>query len=422
MAHKQEAGDAASSAARRSEPLPESQDRGASVVADATDREREHALLQEHGVDPEDPELQHEIRRLAAGATDALPYGRPGPPLARSTPFSVGFLAALGVLAAGALGWAIVTAGPVLVLVGVSLFLAVGLNPLVMMLQRHGLSRRSAVAVVASGVAVCMVAFAALAVPPLFRQANTLRERAPEYAAQLAESSPAVADLDRRFDLVERLEALTAEERLAEEGEDQIVELAQGAVTVAAATLTVLVLTVYFLASLPRARVAAERLVPRSRRARAGLLLEGVLDRIGGYVLGKVVAAVAAGLTALLLLAVLGVPHAVALALFVAVTSVVPLVGATIGAVVAAGVAFTVSVSAGIIAIGFFVMYQQIENLWLLPRVMKETIDVSPAVTLVAALLGGALFGIVGALLAIPVAAAAKLVVEQVVVPAQEGR
>lgn len=410
-------------AAASQEPGAEEADRGRSVVADATERERELALLHQHGVDPADPDLQQEIRKIAAGATDELPYGQPGPPLARSSPFAMGFFAALGALAAVALGWAIVAAGPVLVLVGVSLFLAVGLNPLVVMLQHRGISRRLAVAVVATGLALSMVAFATLAVPPLFRQANTLRERAPDYAAQLAGSSPAMADLDRRFDLVQRLEGLAAEEELLdEEGEEQILDLAQGAAAAAAATLTALVLTVYFLASLPHARVAAERLVPRSRRARAGLLTEGVLERIGGYVLGKVVTAVIAGLGALVVLALLGVPHSIALAIFVAVTSVIPLIGATIGAVVAAGVAFTVSVSAGLIAIAFFVVYQQIENFWLIPRVMKETVDVSPAATLVAALVGGALFGIVGALLAIPVAAAVKLVIEQVVVPAQEGR
>ena len=418
----QSAVSSAASAARAREAASGS-DRGEIIVADAGARQEENALLNELGVDVEDPDLQQELRRLQAGASDDLPYGAPGPPIARTSPFAIGFQGALGVLAAAALAWAIVAAGEVLVLVGISLFVAVGLNPPVIRLQRAGLSRRVAVSVVAAAVAVAMVAFAAFAVPPLFRQANRLRMEAPRYAEQLADGSPVLADLDRRFDLTQRLETLTNDEELLAEGNgDELVQLARGAVTAAAATLTMLVLTLYFLAGLPGARLAAERLVPRSRRARAGLLTEGVVDRIGGYVLGKVVTAVIAGLAAFIVLVALGVPHAVALAMFVAITDVIPIIGALLGAAVATGVAFTVSVPAGVTVLVFFVVYQQFENLWLMPRVMEQTIDVSPAVSLVAALIGGVLFGVAGALLAIPIAASVKLIIEQVVVPAQESR
>ena len=397
--------------------------RARSVVADAQDRKAEQQLLTEYGVDPADPELQQELRKLEAGADEQLPYGAPGEPLTRTSPFRVGFFAALGVVTAGGLAWAAVAAAPVLVLVGVSLFLAVGLDPAVRGLVRRGMSRRGAVAVVATVVALGIVAFVAIGIPPLVRQANVLRAEAPRYAEQLTETSVTIAEIDRRFDLVGRLQEMMGGAELLDEGDsDELISLARGAVTAAAATLTVLVLTVYFLASLPAARVAAERLIPRSRRARTGLLTEGVLERIGGYVFGKVVTAIIAGVAAFGVLVALGVPHPIALGLFVAVTDVIPVIGALVGAAAAVAVALTVSVPAGLIALVFFVVYQQFENLWLMPRVMKHTIDISPAATLVAALIGGALSGVVGALLAIPIAASVKLLIEQVIVPAQETR
>ena len=413
----------AASSARSAEQTAQVESRARAVAAGAHEREVEQAALTEFGVDPEDPELQQEFRKLEAGATEQLPYGEPGNPIARTSPFTVGFLAALGVLAAAALAWATVVAGPVLVLVGLSLFLAVGLDPAVSRLVRRGLSRRSAVAVVASAVGVAMVAFVVLGLPPLIRQANTLRTEAPRYAEQLTETSPTIRELDRRFDLVGRLREMTVEPELLEgDDEAELVGLARGAITAAAATLTVLVLTLYFLASLPRARIAAERLVPRSRRARAGLLTEGVVARIGGYVLGNVLTGLVAGVAAFVVLIALGVPQAVALAILVAITDIIPIIGALLGAAVATAVALTVSMPTGLAVLAFFVVYQQFENLWLMPRVMKQTVDISPAVTLVSALIGGALFGMLGALLAIPVAAAVKLIIEHVLVPAQESR
>jgi predicted PurR-regulated permease PerM len=116
----------------------------------------------------------------------------------------------------------------------------------------------------------------------------------------------------------------------------------------------------------------------------------------------------------------LDVPYPIALGLFVALLDVVPLVGATSGAVVSSTMAFTVSAGTGIAAIAFFVVYQQFENFVLVPRVIRRAVDVSPAATIVAILVGGALLGVVGALLAVPTAAAIQLVCTEVVLPRQE--
>ncbi len=151
-----------------------------------------------------------------------------------------------------------------------------------------------------------------------------------------------------------------------------------------------------------------------------GLLTDEMLTRVGGYVAGALGIAAIAGSTSFVVLVLLGVPYPVALALLVALTDLVPLVGATIGAAVVVLVAFTVGVEVGIIAAVYYLAYQQLENYVLYPRMMQRSVDVSPAATVVAVLVGGSLLGVVGALLAIPIAAGVQLVLAEVVAPKQD--
>jgi predicted PurR-regulated permease PerM len=185
-------------------------------------------------------------------------------------------------------------------------------------------------------------------------------------------------------------------------------------------TLTVFIVTLYFLSNLPSIKATAYRLVPRSRRARVGLLTDEILTRVGGYVAGAVsIASLNAALT-YVLLTVLKIDYPVALAMVVFLTGLIPLIGATIGAVVLTIVALFSSLQAGIVVAVWFLIYQQLENYLLYPRIMQRSVDVSPAATVVAVLIGGSLLGVLGALLAIPIAAAVQLVVQEVLAPRQD--
>jgi predicted PurR-regulated permease PerM len=187
--------------------------------------------------------------------------------------------------------------------------------------------------------------------------------------------------------------------------------------------LTVLIMTLYFVSAFDRIKNLCYRMVPRPRRARAVLLGDEILGRVGGYVAGAFVIALIAGLSSLIWLSLpfINVPYALALAMLVAILDIIPLVGATIGAVVVTLVAFTVSLPVGVATLLFYIAYQQIENYVIYPRVMKRSVDVHPAAAIVAVLIGGSLLGVVGALLAIPVAAAVALFLEEVVLPRQDG-
>ena len=185
--------------------------------------------------------------------------------------------------------------------------------------------------------------------------------------------------------------------------------------------LLTLVLIVYFLADLPRITHAVYRLVPLHRRPRFGLLADEVTVRVGGYVLGNFATSVIAVITSYVLLLILGVPYALVLSVLTGVLDLVPLVGSSIAGVLVALVALaTVSPTAALITVAFHVVYRVFEDYLLNPRVLRKTVGVSLLVTIVAVILGGSLLGIVGALIAVPAAAAVQLVLVEVVYPARD--
>ncbi|MGH3388324.1 MAG: AI-2E family transporter, partial [Actinomadura sp.] len=198
--------------------------------------------------------------------------------------------------------------------------------------------------------------------------------------------------------------------------------LGKVAITGIFSTLTILILTLYFLSSLPQIKSYFYRLAPRTRRARVMLLGDEILNRIGGYVGGQLTISIIAGASTYIFLLIVGLPYALALSLIVAATALIPLIGATLGAIVVTIVGFLTGIPEGIACVIFFVVYQQTENYLVAPRVMKRSVDVAPMVTVVAALIGGTLLGVVGALLAIPTAAAIALIVREVIMPRQEAQ
>ena len=345
--------------------------------------------------------------------------GKPGRPLSRRSPFRVGFTAALGVALAYALVQAVVAVRSVLILLLISAFLAIGLNPAVEALERRGLSRGRAVGAVLVAVLLFFVGFGFAVVPPIIDQVGQLIDKAPDYVHDL-ETNRRIASLDDRFHFLNRArEYVSHPENLGTAAFGGVLGVGKVVFSAFFSTLTVLILTLYFLSNLPSIKASAYRAIPRRRRARVGLLAE-ILDRVGGYVGGALVIAACAGVTTFVVLLIFHVPYPVALAMLVAITDLIPLIGATIGAVVVTLVSFFVSTKTGIVVGVYYAAYQQLENYVLYPRVMKRSVDVSPAATVVAVLIGGSLLGVLGALLAIPIAAAVQLVLQEVVIPRQD--
>lgn len=350
-------------------------------------------------------------------------FGRPGRAFNPNHPFYLGFLGAFGVLFAYGLWQVLGQLSQIITLLVVALFLALGLEPLVMWLERRGLPRPAAISTVFAGVIVLVVSFISAVVPLIVKQATDLAAQIPESIADL-QRSQWFTDLDSRYDVVRRI---TDEIEARVSSGETVTALFGGVFGAGAAvlsgffsTFTVLVLTLYFLASLRGTKAAAYRLVPRSRRRRVQLLGDEISRRIGGYVIGQITIAAINAVASYIVMLVVGVPFALVLAVTVGIFGLIPLVGATIGAVIVVVVALFTSVADAAIMGGYYLAYQQIENYVIAPRIMARAVAVPGAVALVAALAGGSLLGILGALIAIPLAAGVLLVVQEVVMPRQD--
>ena len=179
-------------------------------------------------------------------------------------------------------------------------------------------------------------------------------------------------------------------------------------------------LTLYFLVSLPKVKHAAYGMVPASRRPRVISLSEEIMRRVGGYAIGQVAVATINAILSWIMMSIVGIRYAAVLAVAVGFLGLLPMVGASLGAAVVAMVAFFDDPKKAAIALIYYVVYQQLENYVVAPRIMQRTVSVPGAVTVVAALVGATLLGLLGALLAIPVAAGLLLIYEEVLVPRQQ--
>lgn len=357
----------------------------------------------------------------ATGTDASHPGATPTPrerlSLTRMSPFRIGFAGALGVLLAYALAQAVVKAQSVLILVVVAFFIALGLNPLVRMLTARGVKRGLAVLVVLLGVVV-VFALAIFAVVPVFaEQIGNLVRTGPDILQDTLRN-PQVNALNERYQVVDRARDALSSGGLASGVFGGVVGAATAVAGALLSGFTLLILSLYFLVSLPAIKQAIVRLAPASRRNRASYLSEQIFARISSYISGTFVVALIAGVISYVFLLVIGLgEYALALAVLIAVLDIIPLVGATIAALVIVVIAFTQSTTTGIIALVFYLLYQQFENYVVQPRVFKKAVDVPGALVVIAALVGGALLGIVGALLAVPVAAVALLILREVAQP-----
>lgn len=360
------------------------------------------------------PPTVHEDVLGTVGAT-----GPPGRPFDRRTPFFIGLTGAFGVAAAYLVVRGIADVAGVLVLIGLALFIAIGLNPLLEWLVAHGLTRGLTVGIVTSLFLIVAAGFVLAAVPPISHEVQTLIKQYPHYRAQALSGRGWIGKLTLKLHLASYLKGTSKLKLPVASG---VLGAGKVILSVGVGTVSVIALTIYFLIALPVVRRNFLGTIPRSRRERVSVLTDEVFERVGGFMLGNLLTSVVAGLGTYFWLLGFGVPYPVLLALLVAVFDLIPLVGSTIAGVVVSLVALSRGLPVGISTAVFYLVYRFLEDYLLNPRVMKHTVRISPGLTIVATLTGGALLGIIGALVAIPVAATCHLLYEEVVVPRQNTR
>lgn len=346
-------------------------------------------------------------------------FGPLGRPMGRNA-FVTGFVFGLGALLAYTTYIAVKNAAGMLLLIFIALFLAVGLNPAVVRLRKWGVPHGLAVAAVALGIILLLCGGLFALVPPVVNESTEVIDNLPGYVDQL-NNNPTIRDLNERYDIIQRASSAVTPDNITR---------ALGGVLGGASlvfgtvfrVLTVLVLTIYFMAAFDRIKEGAYQLVPASRRQRVRLITDEILTKVGAYMVGALAVAILAGTSTYIFLIITGVAYPFALAVVVAVCDLIPQIGATLGAVIVSIVGFANSLTVGIACVVFFIIYQQVENYLIYPKVMRRSVEVSDVAAIVAALLGAALFGVIGTLVAIPAVAAVQLILREVVVPRQQER
>jgi predicted PurR-regulated permease PerM len=315
----------------------------------------------------------------------------------------------------------------VLVYVGLALFLALALDPGIRHLASRGLPRWVAATVMIVG-SVAVLAILVVTVLPLAVQQVGI------FGAQLVDALRVLPDqawyewTDDNLvalDLTGLLSSLTdllTDPRQLSAIAGGVLQVGTGLINGVTAVVIVTALTIYFAVSLPAMISAVLRLVPRSRRDVTGSLLNEVLESVGRYVAGQLLLATINATFTLLLTVVAGSPAPILLAVIAFVAALIPVVGTVIGSTLVVLATLTVSPVAALVVGIALLVYMQVEAYVLSPRVMSRAVAVPGVLVIVAALAGAALGGILGALVAVPVAAAGLLVIKRVVIPYQETR
>ncbi len=357
-------------------------------------------------------------------ADDAPSLGRRRLLAAIDHPLALGFIGALGVLGAIVFGSAIGSISTILVYIVLAMFVAVALDPLVARLERHRVSRGAGVGIVFGGFALVVLAFAVFVVPPVIGQVIQLVKAIPPGLQSIQESDWYLGlDEHVQAGVDSGLQQLTT----VFEDPDTLVAIGGGILAVGvgfasfvSAALVVVALTLYFLASLPSIKAAFYALAPARRRGRIADFTERITGSVGASLIGSVTLSALNAATVFVLHLVIGLPFPALMAVIAFVITLIPLFGSVIFLLLGSAVAlFTSPTQALIFAIAYLI-YIQIESYILSPRIMNRAISIPAALVLIGAMVGGALMGILGVLVALPVMASILLIVREVVVPKQD--
>lgn len=344
------------------------------------------------------------------------------------SPFRWGFLAAAGALVAVWLGGALVSLSTVMVWIGAALFIALALDPMVRWLEAHRMGRGLAIAVVFVSFALVLAGLLALVIPTAIAQITLFAASVPEYltALQQSEWMQSIISSTGQTNLYDTMFA-QARDWLSNPA--NLLAIGGGALSVGtglvngiSGSLIVMVLTLYFLASMRSIKRAAVVLAPAYARPKLTSFVDRITESVGGYVSGMGLLAMMNAVFAFILLSILGVPFASMLAVCALAITFIPMVGPTLFWILGTIVTFFTSWVTGLIFAGVYFAYMQVEAYVFTPRVMTKAVDIPGSLVLIGAIVGGTLLGLLGALVAVPVTASLLMIVQDVFLPRQDAK
>ncbi|MET7682118.1 AI-2E family transporter [Streptomyces sp. NPDC005423] len=333
----------------------------------------------------------------------------------------VGFSLGLGATVAWLAVQTVLRVSSMLTLLLLSAFIAIGLEPVVGWFTRRGLRRGWAVAIVLTGFVLLLGGFLALVIPPVAKEITALIDAVPGWLQQLHDHQSAIGRLEDRYHVVEKAKQQIGSGGAATGVAGGVLGAGQLVLSTLTSTAIVITVTLYCMAALPVIKQFCYRFVAASRRERVEGVAEEIMSRIGKFMLGNLITSAIAGAATFGWCVATGVPYAAALGIFTALMDLIPIVGSTLAGIVVSLVALSVSLPIAIATALFYIFFRVAEDYLIVPRAMKFAVDVHPLVTILAVLVGGALLGIIGALVAIPAAVAVGLLLDEYVFPKKQG-
>ncbi|MGO1883787.1 MAG: AI-2E family transporter [Citricoccus sp.] len=334
-----------------------------------------------------------------------------------------GFLLTVGVGLAFLLFGIISANTRLLVWIGAALFISLGLDPVVRRIESWGAPRGVGVAAAVLALAALLTVFFSLLIPTVVDQTARFVNDLPGMVSDFLESE-FFHDVDTRFGIrdiaVSEIEKFIGDSANVTAVFGGIFGVGTAIVNTGFSVLIVLVLTLYFLATLPAMKYWAYRLAPASRRPRVEYLGEEITSSVGHYVIGQSAVAGLNGIVVFIAVTIAGIPFGALLAFFAGLMAFIPLVGAMTGGVVITLVALIGGWQSALIFAAIYFIYLQVEAYFVSPRVMSKAVAVPGSVAVIAVIAGAALLGVLGALMAIPLAAAVMLVLKEVLLPRQD--
>lgn len=351
-------------------------------------------------------------------------------------PFRTALVATLGVGVGILLITSIQSLSTILLYVGTALFLALGLDPLVSWLERKGLPRWAALLITFAAVIAVITGIVVIVIPVLVGQISQLIAQIQTLVSRVVDGQwDPVADLhgwlqatfptlkvDEVFSYVADWANSLDYGKIGGAATSAILGIGAGIIAGSTGALIVLILTIYFTASTPNLKAAVYQLVPASKRARFIDLSEQITASVGHYVMGQVTLGAINGVLSAIFLSIIQAPFPAVLAVVAFFFSLIPLVGTLTGSAIIVLTCLIPGLGSPLttlVALIWYAIYMQVEAYLLSPRIMNRAVSVPGAVVVIAALAGGSLLGLLGALVAIPVAASILIIYRQVVVPRQ---
>jgi len=340
--------------------------------------------------------------------------------------FRLGLVGTLGVGVGLLLITSVITLQTIIIYIGAALFIALGLDPAVSWLERKGFPRWAAIVTVLAAVLAVLTAVILAVVPIIIEQVSKLSAQFPQLVRSI-NSSTFLEDVQKQFPALQVSEVVkTVTDYLGANLDTITTTLIQSGLALVSGLfggLIILILTLYFTASLNSIKRAIYQLVPASKRERFTDLSEQITKAVGRYVVGQAGLAACNGVLSFIFLSIIGAPFPALLAFIAFLLSLIPLVGTITGSIIIVLTCLIPGIGSSpltaLVAAIYYLIYMQLEAYVLSPNIMNRAVSVPGAVVVIAALAGGSLLGILGALVAIPVAASILMIFKQVVIPRQ---